>query len=109
MPKWTSFAPMITFPSNLVEALRRFQKLDHLGFDLCQVRHLPYHKQVRKSIVGMDTQPASSGRTGHVHVAEEGTAVRTELLESLRKASPTLRVVTISSGSFLKWTADAMD
>jgi hypothetical protein len=43
-----------------------------------------------------------------VHAAEEGTVVRTELLESLRKASPTLRVVTISSGSFLTWTADVM-
>jgi hypothetical protein len=45
-----------------------------------------------------------------VHVVEEGgTAVRTELLESLRKANCTLRVVTVSSGPVLRlrWTADS--
>ena len=40
-----------------------------------------------------------------VHAAEEGVAARMELLESLREGNSTLRVVTTSSGSFLKRTA----
>ncbi|KAH9021938.1 hypothetical protein EDB85DRAFT_1895430 [Lactarius pseudohatsudake] len=106
---------------HLVEALRRFQKLDHLG-----LRFVPSSSsaipQASPEVDSWDGHPARELRQDMVcayiqsfptlqvvHVAEEGTAVRTELLESLRKASPTLRVVTISSGSFLKWTADAMD
>ncbi|KAH9012570.1 hypothetical protein EDB85DRAFT_2158868 [Lactarius pseudohatsudake] len=123
---------------HLVEALRRFQKLDHLGLrfvpssssaipqaspevdswdghparELRQVRTLTFRSQGLLSLGDIDMVCAyiqSFPTLQVVHVAEEGTAVRTELLESLRKASPTLRVVTISSGSFLKWTADAMD
>ncbi|KAH9026543.1 hypothetical protein EDB85DRAFT_1893408 [Lactarius pseudohatsudake] len=105
---------------HLVEALRRFQKLDHLG-----LRSVPSSSsaipQASPEVDSWDGQPSPRAQAGQdmvcayiqsfptlqvVHVAEEGTAVRTELLESLRKASPTLRVVTISSGSFLKWTAD---
>jgi hypothetical protein len=42
-----------------------------------------------------------------VHVAEEGDGIRTHLLHSLCKAKPSLRIVTVYSGSvFLKWTAD---
>ena len=37
-----------------------------------------------------------------LHVAEEGAADRVGLLESLRKSSPTLRAVTVFSGSFLR-------
>ncbi|KAH8978128.1 hypothetical protein EDB86DRAFT_2837037 [Lactarius hatsudake] len=105
---------------HLVEALRRFQKLDQLG-----LRFVPSSSsaipQASPEVDSWDGHPARELRQDMVcayirsfptlqvvHAAEEGTAVRTELLESLRKASPTLRVVTISSGSFLKWTADAM-
>jgi len=43
-----------------------------------------------------------------LYVAEEGAADRVGLLESLRKSNPTLRAVTVFSGSFLRWTADSM-
>ena len=44
-----------------------------------------------------------------VHVLEGGTAVRTELIESLRKGNSTIRVVTVSSDCVLRsqWTADS--
>ncbi len=42
-----------------------------------------------------------------VHVAEGGDGIGTQLLDSLCKAKPSLRIVTVYSGSvFLKWTAD---
>jgi len=42
-----------------------------------------------------------------VHVAEGGDGIGMQLLDSLCKAKPSLRIVTVYSGSvFLKWTAD---
>lgn len=39
-----------------------------------------------------------------VHVAEGGDGFRTQVLDSLCKAKPSLRIVTVFSGSvFLKW------
>lgn len=43
-----------------------------------------------------------------VHVVEGGGGSRAELLDSLRRAKPTLHAVSIISGSlYSKWTADA--
>jgi hypothetical protein len=43
-----------------------------------------------------------------VYVVEEGDGPRAELLDTLRKVKPTLRIVAVFSGSlYLKWTADA--
>jgi hypothetical protein len=47
-----------------------------------------------------------------VHAVEEGDhdGPRAELLDTLRKAKPTLRIVTVFSGSLrLKWMADAQE
>ena len=43
-----------------------------------------------------------------VFVAEGGDGYKMELLDSLRRAKPTLRVVTVLSGNLcLKWAAEA--
>jgi hypothetical protein len=47
-----------------------------------------------------------------VYTVEEGdhNGPRAELLDTLRKAKPTLRIVTVFSGSlYLKWMADAQE
>jgi len=45
-----------------------------------------------------------------VHAVEEGDGPRAELLDTLRKAKPTLRTVAVFSDSlYLKWTADARE
>jgi hypothetical protein len=42
-----------------------------------------------------------------VFVAEGGDSFRMQVLDSLRKAKPSLRIVSVFSGSTcLKWTAD---
>lgn len=42
-----------------------------------------------------------------VFVAEGGDGYQTEVLDSLRRAKPTLRVVTVLSGNLcLKWAAE---
>jgi len=45
-----------------------------------------------------------------VHAVEEGDGPRAELLDTLRKAKPTLRIVAVFTGSlYLKWTADVQE
>lgn len=45
-----------------------------------------------------------------VYAVEGGDGPRVELLNTLCKAKPTLRIVTVFSGSlYLKWTADAQE
>ena len=44
-----------------------------------------------------------------VFTAGEGDRYKTELLNSLHRATPTLRIVTVGSGRLcLRWTAEAM-
>lgn len=44
-----------------------------------------------------------------VFVVDGGDGYKTELLDSLRRAKPTLRVVTVFSGHLcLKWAAEEM-
>ncbi|KAH9008219.1 hypothetical protein EDB85DRAFT_1904533 [Lactarius pseudohatsudake] len=116
--------------AELVETLRHFRKLGNLGLrlvpsstvpqaspgdynwdghpicELRQVHRLSFHRNRGQDM--MCAYIRSFPMPEVVHVAEEGGAVRLELLESLRKANPTLRLVTVFSGSFLKWTADGM-
>jgi hypothetical protein len=42
-----------------------------------------------------------------VHAAEKGDKPRTELLDSLRKAKPTLHIIVYSGSLHLKWTPSA--
>ena len=45
-----------------------------------------------------------------VHAVEEGDGPRAELLDTLRKAKPTLRIVAVFTGSlYLKWTVDVQE
>jgi hypothetical protein len=45
-----------------------------------------------------------------VYAVEEGDGPRAALLDTLRKAKPTLRIVAVFSGSlYLKWTVDAQE
>ncbi|KAI9437479.1 hypothetical protein H4582DRAFT_2057848 [Lactarius indigo] len=123
--------------AELVETLRHFRKLDHFGLrlvpssptipqaslgdynwdghpacELRQVRRLSFHWDRDLLSPGdidmMCAYIRSFPMPEMVHVAEAGEVVRVELLESLRKANPTLRVVTVFSGSFLRWTAEGM-
>jgi len=44
-----------------------------------------------------------------IFAAGEGDGYKTELLDSLCRATPTLRIVTVGSGCLcLRWTAEAM-
>ncbi|KAH9030032.1 hypothetical protein EDB85DRAFT_1891765 [Lactarius pseudohatsudake] len=116
--------------AKLVETLRHFWKLDNLGLQLVpsstvpqaspgdynwdghpicelrQVHRLSFHQNRGQDMVCACIQSFPMPEV--VHVVEEGGAVRLELLESLRKANSTLRLVMVFSGSFLKWTADGM-
>jgi len=44
-----------------------------------------------------------------VNAAEEGDRPRTELLDSLHKAKPTLRIIVYSDTLRLKWTPGASE
>jgi hypothetical protein len=137
----------------LVETLRHFPKLDHLGLRLLpsspsvipqaspgdhnwdghpacklgQVRTLSFFRSQGMFTLGDIVRPhrlslvfltlltrqdmmcafiRSFPMPEVVRAAEEGAAVRTELLESVRKANPTLQAVTIFSSSILRWRAD---
>ncbi|KAH9174014.1 hypothetical protein EDB89DRAFT_1904961 [Lactarius sanguifluus] len=122
--------------AELMETLRHFRKLTNLGLrlvpsstvpqanpgdynwdghpvcELRQVHRLNFHRSRGLFSPGdidmMCAYIRSFPMPEVVHVAEEGGAVRLELLESLRKANPTLGLVTDVFGSFLKWTADGM-
>ncbi|KAI9451275.1 hypothetical protein BJY52DRAFT_1226750 [Lactarius psammicola] len=117
--------------AELVKTLRDFRKLDHLGLrlvpssptipqaipgdyswdghppcELRQVHRLSFHRsQGLLSLGDIDVMRAYIRlfpMLEVLHVAEEGAADRVGLLESLRKSSPTLRAVTVFSGSFLR-------
>ncbi|KAH9172089.1 hypothetical protein EDB89DRAFT_1906372 [Lactarius sanguifluus] len=116
--------------AELMETLRHFRKLANLGLRLVPSSTIP---QANPGDYNWDGHPVCELRQVHrlnfhrsrgqdmmcayiqsfpmpevVHVVEEGGAVRLELLESLRKANPTLGLITDVFGSFLKWTADGM-
>ncbi|KAH9166193.1 hypothetical protein EDB89DRAFT_1910847 [Lactarius sanguifluus] len=78
----------------------------HLVCELRQVHRLNFHRSQGQDMMCAYIRLFPMPEV--VHVAEEGGAVRLELLESLHKANPTLRLIMDVFGSFLKWTADGM-